>query len=136
MECDNLNKSGRFETSTKTKIKTKYGTILKVTTYDGDPDSYPDIEYKIRPICDSCGKPIECFCFNSDNSVFPYEDALSNLQRCWLCGNDDCLIKYKKEDNPELYNHLQANYNGDKKAIADAIADGLSTLDEGEYCNL
>ena len=130
-----MNQSGRFDTSTKTKIKTKYGTILKVTTYDSDPESYPYTEYKIRLVCDICGKPIECFCFNSDNCDFPYEDALSNIQKCWLCEKDECLVKYEKENDPEHYRNLHTNYNGDKKAIAEAISDELGTLDEGGYCN-
>ena len=127
--------AGRFVNSTKTKIPNKYGTILKVTTYNGDTELYPDIEYKIRPVCDICGKPIECFCFNTDNSDFPYDDALSNLQKRWICGENECLIKSKKENDPEHYNTLHANYNGNKSAIAEAISDELGSLEEGGYCN-
>lgn len=113
--------SGRFETTTKTRIKTKYGTILKVITYDDDPDAYPDVEYKIRPICEYCGRAIECLCFNSENCDFPYEDALFNLQRCWICGSNTCLIKYQKESDPEYYSYLHANYNGNRMLIADHL---------------
>lgn len=127
--------SGRFETTTKTRINTKYGTILKVTTYGEDPDAYPDVEYKIRPKCHYCEKLIECLCFNSNNCDFPYEYALSNLLRCWICDSNTCLIKYQKETDPEYYDTLHANYNGDKQLIADSISDGLGTIEEGGFCN-
>lgn len=129
-----MTQSGRFKTTTKTRIRTKYGTILKETTYDVDPESYPDIEYKIRPVCYCCGNPIDCLCFNSDNCDDLYEDALFNLKRQWICGSVMCLIQYQKEIDFKHYDVLYGNYKGNLYKISEDIADGLDTIESGESC--
>lgn len=127
-----MSKTGRFETSTKTRIKTEFGTILKIIRYS--EDSLPEIEYNIRPACAYCGDSVNCLCFNLDNSEHPFDDALSILEGTWICGKDKCVIAYQKENDPEYYETMNANYNGNEKALADAFSDLMPELEEGDFC--
>ena len=112
--------SGRFDTTTKTKIKTPYGTVLKVAHYDYD-FTLPDIEYKIKGVCKRCGASIGCYCFNEDK----YDDALGNaieaLQFGFLCDNPQCIIRYEMDYNPENADKLIQMYGEDVKGISNAI---------------
>lgn len=127
-----MSKTGRFETSTKTKIRTPHGTILKTVTYDGE--SRPFVEYNIRPICKYCKNPVGCVCFNVDNSDHPYEDAVSVLQGPWICVKIDCLLQYHKEDDPEYYACVESNFSGNKKEMAIIFSDTMPELEEGDFC--
>lgn len=133
---DNMIQFGRFKNTTKTKIKTQRGTILKVTTYDGAHYSYPEMEYKVKSACSICGADMGCLCFNSDNSDDPYNDAVSCLKIYWVCDKDDCLIDFMKNDDPEHYGIICEVHAGNKKAITNAISDQLGSLDCGDYCNI
>jgi len=131
MSCE----TGRFETSTKTKIHTEHGTLLKIITYNSDgEDSTPYTEYRIRTKCHICGKTMECICFNVCNSDNPFNDAMCNLERYWICGATDCLIANQKEEDMELYVYFAEQYNNDKEAIAECIADQLGCMEEGDLC--
>ena len=127
-----MSKTGRFETSTKTRIKTKFGTILRTARYS--EDSFPEIEYTIRPICNYCKESIGCVCFNPDNSENPYEDALSTLEGAWTCGKVKCVLAYQKENDPEYYEIMKANYNGDEEALAEAFSEIMPELEDGDFC--
>lgn len=127
-----MNKTGRFETTTKTTILTKCGTILKIIIYR--EESLPETEYVIRPACIYCEEPIGCICFNPDNSDDPLEDALSHIEGTWVCEKIKCLIRYQKENDPEYYETLKANYNGNEKDIADAVSNLMPDLEEGDFC--
>ena len=127
-----MTETGRFETTTKTKIRTPNGTILKIVTYDGEFPPY--IDYNIRPICEYCNKPAGCVCFNVDNSIKPYEDAVSVLKGLWICGNVDCILKHYKEDDPDYYSCIESNFNGDKKEMANMFFSLMPELEEGEFC--
>jgi len=73
---------GRFNTSTKNKLTTKYGKILKVTHYRQRDEEYPDTDYRIRPTCSICGGDVGCVCYNDDNSNDePYDAAIKGLQQ-------------------------------------------------------
>ena len=125
---------GRFDTITKTKITTPYGIILKVTRYE--EDSNLDVEYKVRPVCVHCHQPLDCFCFNDDNSDFPYEDALYNLKMSWVCERYECLSKYMLEFDPELFGVLCTRHKGDKLKISDSIYDQLGVVGAGDFCGV
>lgn len=127
-----MSKTGRFETTTKTRIKTKFGTILKIIRYN--EDSLPEIEYSIRPVCVYCEEPIGCICFNPDNSDDPFKDALSVLEGRWVCERVKCILRYHEESDPEFYETMKANYNGNEKALAEALSESMPELEEGDFC--
>ncbi len=130
-----MDKSGRFRSTTKTKIHTLQGTILKITKYKRG--SKPRIEFQARPHCIICGKHTDCLCFTKDNSdTDPYESAINGLKRGWLCGSTECLIEYEKRDDFENYERLMKDYKGDRPLIAHAISLRLPEMEEGEFCEL
>lgn len=126
-------KSGRFESSTKTRIHTPYGTIIKITTYP--EDSEPFTEYNIRPICAICKEPIECLCFNFNNSDEPHKEALKQLQCEWVCTGVECRLKYMKGDDPEQYKIIKEVCEGDAYRMSNTISDLMPELEEGEFCS-
>lgn len=128
--------AGRFPTSTKTKIKTEWGTILKITTYDPDDGEFPPKEeYKIKPKCQFCGNPVDCYCYNDDNcdsGMDLFEKALEDLKKKWMCMSTSCIIQGLKEYDPDRYKELKDLYEDDKESIADEIRDNLPDMDGGE----
>ena len=128
-----MTETGRFETTTKTKIRTPNGTIIKIVRYP--EDSEPFTEYNIRPICAICKEPIECLCFNLNNSDEPREDALNNLQHEWVCSGVECQLKYMKEDNPEQYERIKEVCEGDEYRMSNMISDLMPELEDGDFCS-
>jgi len=121
--------SGRFDTTTKTKIKTPHGTVLKVARYDYD-FLQPDIEYKIRGVCRQCGKPTECFCYDESEFSNAFESAIEGLRFGFLCDNPQCVIRCEMETNPERVDELIDKYGEDINAICDAIYESWGEWDE------
>lgn len=127
--------SGRFDTSTKTKIKTPYGTVLKVTRYE--EDSNPDIEYKVRPKCIHCKKADECYCFNEGDYENALESATELLQFGMVCDTPLCVIKQGLDNNPDKTNELILKYGDDVYAIADELWEFWGEWDEApEECGV
>lgn len=120
--------AGRFETSTKTKISTEYGTVLKVTTYYDE--GYVEEDYKIKPKCTVCGGGVECLCYDS------FETAIDNLKKEWVCCGNICIVEDIKKSNPDYYEELVKKFGDDIDSIADEIRENWPELDEGELCNL
>jgi len=114
---------------TKTKIKTQDGTILKIVEDDGE--DITSVECRIKPKCCICGDRF-CFCYNEENSENPEQDAISGLTRIWLCGKNECSIKYLKQDNPEMYQELQTKWHGDMDAMVESIT--YNDDGEGDLC--
>ena len=128
-----MTETGRFESTTKTRIHTSDGTIIKTVRYP--EDSEPFIEYNIRPICTICKEPIECLCFNLDNSDEPREDALNNLQYKWICSGVECRLKFMKEDDPEKYKEIEELCNGEAYLMSNMISDLMPELEDGDFCS-
>ena len=126
-------KSGRFESTTHTLIKTKHGSILKKIHNNNITQKK---EFRTRPHCMICGKHTDCLCFTTENSDNPYEDAIDALKRGWLCGDDNCFIEYEKKEYPENYEALMDRHNGDLKEVAYAISNSLPEMEEGEFCEI
>ena len=122
--------SGRFDTSTKTKIRTKHGTILKVVTYEEDCTG-PTIEYRIRGICKYCGDKLDCWCFTDEYFEDPLQEAKDSLVGGFICDEPACVIKSEKENDPEQLKILQANYKDDEYGLRDAIQESWGEWDEG-----
>lgn len=120
--------AGRFETSTKTKITTEHGTVLKVTVYNDE--GYIEDNYKIKPKCSVCGEGIECLCYDS------LETAIDNLKREWVCCNANCIVKDTKKSNPNYYEELARKFGDDIDSIADEIRENWPELGEGELCGI
>lgn len=131
---------GRFETSTTTKIhvdgKVFSGSLLKVTLYE--TDNCISETYKFRPHCIICGKHVGCFCYNDQNSENPEQRAYEAFDKTWLCeNNDNCIIEYLKQNNPDEYNRLFIKYNGNiENMIEDLTEQAEINSDdyEGDYC--
>lgn len=123
---------GRFDTSTKTKIKTPYGTILKVSRYEEDCTE-PDIEYKVRLVCTYCKELVDCYCFNDDDYELgnAFEEATELLQFGMVCDNPQCVIKRGLDNEPDATNALILKYGEDVYAIRDAIWESWGEWDEG-----
>ena len=127
--------SGRFDNTTKTKIKTPYGTVLKVTRYE--EDSNPDTEYKARPVCTYCKEPVDCYCFNDSDYENALEEATELLQLGLVCDNPQCIIKQGLDNNPELTNQLIFNYGEDVWSISNAIQESWPDWDGGpDFCGV
>jgi hypothetical protein len=112
--------SGRFDTSTKTKIKTEHGTILKVVVYEDDC-TRPDIEYRIRGICDYCGDKLDCWCFTDEQFKDPLQEATDYLVRGFVCDKPECVIKFEEKNDPEQLKILQANYKDDEYGLQNML---------------
>lgn len=114
--------SGSFETTTRTKIKTAFGTVLKLTRYN--PHGEPEVEYWARPKCTYCKTVTECLCY----SEFDYYDALGRatelLQMGTVCENPQCVIKCALRCDPEWTELLIRKHGVDVYAIRDAIWEG------------
>lgn len=126
--------SGRFNTTTKVKISTQFGTILKVTHYNIDEDPYD--EYRIRPKCSKCGGDVGCVCYNYNNSDDPEQSAIDGLQSRWVCDKIHCLYEYMKEYTPEKYNKMKAIYGDDEWSIVEALQDEMQEDDNGIFCEV
>ena len=125
--------SGRFESSTKTRIHTSGGTVIKIVRYP--EDSEPFTEYNIRPICAICKEPIECLCFNFNNSDDPHTDAVRHLQMDWICTGVECRLKYMKEDDPEQYERIKEVCEGEPYRMSNMISDLMPELEDGDFCS-
>jgi len=126
--------SGRFDTITRTKIKTPYGTVLKVTRYE--EDSNPDTEYKVRPICTYCKEPVDCYCFNDNDFENALESAIELLQCGMVCDTPKCVIKIEMVRNPKNLEMLKKIHH-DKYELRDAIQESWPECDEGpEECGV
>lgn len=120
--------TGRFDTSTKTKIKTPFGTVLKVIRYE--EDSNPDVEYKARPICSYCKTPMDCYCYNDGDFEDALEKATELIQFGMVCDNPQCVIKMEKVRNPENLERLEGKYPDDEYGLRDAIQESWPECDE------
>ena len=128
--------SGKFNTSTKNKLTTKYGKILKVTHYESD-EAYPIMEYKIRPICSICGGDVGCVCYNNDNSDDePYDAAIKGLQQKWCCEKSHCICEFMKEYNSEKYKKLVKKYGNDEQSISDNLLEEFVDSGEDIFCEV
>lgn len=126
-----MNKSGKFDTTTKTKIHTEHGTILKVTIYDADERNYIT-EYRIKPKCDICGGDVGCVCFHEDNSDNPYRDAFEHLIKRWLCDKAHCICTFMKDSS--IYKKLEEKYGDDEWSIAEALQEEMQYDGEDIFC--
>jgi len=122
--------TGRFDTSTKTRIKTKHGTVLKVVTYKEDC-TRPDIEYRIRGICKYCGDKLDCWCFTDEYFDDPLQEATDCLVGGFICDEPACVIKSEKENDPKKLKELMKRYGEEESAVRDAIQDSWGEWDEG-----
>lgn len=128
--------TGPFDTTTKTKIKTKYGTVLKVTTYEVDC-THPDVEYKIKSTCKYCGEKLDCWCFTEDNFDDPLHEAIDYLTIAFACDRPKCVIEYERQNDPEQLKKLQANYKDDEYGLRDVIWESWGEWDDGpEGCGV
>lgn len=127
--------SGRFETTTKTKIQTPKGNILKVTHYDIDEEPYD--KYKVRPKCSICGENISCLCYNDDNSDDPLQSAINTFYREWACNNIHCICEYMKTHYTRKYEELATIFGDDESAIVESLLDEMSDYDdESIFCEI
>ena len=124
--------TGRFDSSTKTKIKTEHGTILKVATYEEDCTG-PTIEYKIRGICKYCGDKLDCWCFTDEYFEDPLQEAKDCLVGGFICDEPACVIKSEKKNDPEKLKEFMKMYGEDEYAVRDAIQESWGEWDEGPY---
>lgn len=120
--------TGSFETITSTKIKTKYGTILKVTKYF--PDWHPETEYKIKPKCMICNESLDCMCYQEDND-FTFEDVVDGLQRGMVCDKPSCVIEFESTNSPENLAEQKKTYKDDEYGLRDAIWETWGEWDDG-----
>lgn len=126
----------RFDNTTKTKIVTEHGTVLKVDYYDADGEHY--IDYKIRPRCSICGKVVDCVCYNEDNSDNPFNTALSSLKTKWTCDNSNCLVEFMEKHNPDLLSQIKKEHGNDPDEISYALIAILfidNVESDGEFCD-
>lgn len=127
--------TGPFDTTTKTKIKTPYGTVLKVTTYEID-NIHPSVEYRTKPKCVICGEVSDCMCYQEDND-FTFEDAEGGLKIGLICGDPDCVIEYQRENDPVLFIELIKLHGTDPYELRDAIWESWGEWDDGpENCGV
>ena len=118
-------KTGQFESTTKTKIKTEHGTVLKETTYEpGCSELY--IEYKTAPRCSICGDRLDCMCFSS------LESATKSFKK------GDCWFKYELGNDPDYVKQLIEEHNGDVDAVKEHLVEVMcdSDVNEGSWCEL
>lgn len=128
--------SGRFETSTKTKIKTEHGTVLKVVTY-GEDCIHPSVEYRIRGICKYCGDKLDCWCFTDEYCKNPLQEAKDYLVGGFICDEPTCVIKSMKKNDPEKLKEFMKMYGEDEYAVRNAIQESWGEWDDGpELCGI
>ena len=131
-----MSKSGKFNTSIKSKILTVYGNILKVTYYRPLDEEVPHDEYKIRPKCSICGGDVGCVCYNDDNSDDPLKSAIEGLQQQWCCEKPHCICEFMKTIYTDKYEELVKMYGDDEYAICDALQDMMQEDDMGIFCDV
>lgn len=125
---------GRFDTTTKTKLTTKYGNILKVINYESEGQE--QIDYKIRPTCSICGGDVSCVCYNDDNSNEPFDAAINGLQQQWCCEKPHCICEFTKTIWTEKYEELVAKYGNDEHTICEVLREEMSEDDDGIFCEI
>ncbi len=126
--------AGRFDSTTKTKIKTQHGTLLKVTLYE--EDCLPQVEYKIYGVCRQCGGPVGCFCYDESEFSDAFNHAILGMRFGFLCEKTECAIRSEMEINPERVEALIEKYGNDKCSIRDKIYELWSGWDEEpKECN-
>ncbi len=128
-----MRNSGRFETTTKTKIDTKNGKILMVTHYS---DEKPYTDYRIRPRCEFCGGDVGCVCYNECEYDDPLTEAIDGLLRDWCCEKIDCLYKALEKYNPDKLVSLKLTYGDDKWSIVDAMMEEFPDDDYSLFCEV
>jgi len=127
--------SGRFETTTKIKISTPYGNILKVTHYDVDEE--PHNEYKMRPKCSICGGNVNCVCYNDNNSDEPLQSAIDAFQKEWCCEKIHCICEFMKSTYTDMYEELKAKYGDDEWSIVESLrGEVIDSDDDGIFCEV
>ena len=126
--------SGKFNTTTKIKISTLNGNVLKVTNYNVYEEPYE--EYKIRPKCSICGGDVGCICYNYDNSDNPAEDATDGLLKRWCCEKAHCICEFLKDYNPEKYKELVKKYGDDEWSISEVLQEEFVDNDENIFCEV
>ena len=124
----------QFETTTKVKIKTEWGTILKVTHYS--PEFEPYNEYKINPKCMMCGRNIGCMCFDWDNSESPYQAAIEHLMSTWICNLEKCVFESAKSDDPEYFDDMYEIFKGDKRKLLQHLQFKDGNVSESNFCSI
>jgi hypothetical protein len=129
-----MSTSGKFDTSTKTKLTTKFGKILKVTSYESEGQEF--VEYRIKPKCSYCGGDVGCVCYHDDNSDEPYDAAIRGLQTGWICEKVDCIITYLKENNPEHYTELTKEFGDDKLSIVEYLQEQMCEDNSEIFCEV
>ncbi len=125
--------TGRFDTTTKTKLTTKYGKILKVTHFEYCIEY---AEYKIKPTCSICGGDVGCVCYNDDNSDAPFDSAIKGLQQEWCCEKSQCICDYVKKNNPKEYKKLTDKYGDDIWSISEVIQEEWGDYGEDIFCGV
>ena len=126
-------KSGKFDNTTKVKIETPYGNILKVTHYHIGEEPYD--EYKVRPKCAICGGKALCMCFSDDNSDNPEQEAIDSLQRDFTCEKPHCICEIFKRIRPEEYAKLEMTFGNDIWSICEELQEKYYMEDDdGLFC--
>lgn len=133
-----MKNSGRFETTTKVKIPTPFGVVLKVTIYNIDEEPIePIIEYRIRPKCAICGENAPCMCFSYDNFDNPEQESIDTLQKELTCEKSHCICETFKKMMPEEYTRLEKEHGGDVLSICEALQEKYYTeADDGLFCEV
>jgi hypothetical protein len=129
--------SGRFETTTKIKINTPHGSILKVVHYEIDEE--PHDEYKVRQKCSICNGSTICLCYNDNNSDDPLQSAIDSLSRKWYCDKVHCICEYIKKNLPDKYEELRAAYNNNESAMVESLQDEIFVDDNDDdeiFCEI
>ena len=131
------NTSGQFETTTKVKINTPQGNILKVAHYEIDEEPYD--EYKVRQKCSVCGESTICLCYNDNNSDDPLQSAIDSFSKEWCCDKVHCIYEYIKKNLLDKYEELRAAYNNDESAMVESLQDEIfvdDSDDNGIFCEI
>lgn len=132
-----MTNSGKFNTSTKTKISTPHGNILKIIHYNSADEEQQHSEYKIKPKCSICGGNASCICYNDDNSDDPFQSAIDGLQKTWCCEKLHCICEFMKTIYSNRYEKLAKMYNDDEYAIYEALQEMMSEEDDyGIFCEV
>jgi hypothetical protein len=116
--------TGKFYTTTKIKISTPNGNVLKVSHYNIDEEPWD--EYKIRPKCSICGGDVGCVCYSENNVDDPLQKATDGLKQKWTCEKTHCVYKFLEQINSEEIKRLKLTYGEDEQAIVEELQD--------EYC--
>jgi len=129
-----MNNSGRFNTTTKVKLSTPNGSVLKVTNYLVDEEPFDD--YRIRPKCEFCGGDVGCVCYSVHEYTDPLIEATEGLLKDWCCEKIDCLYKALEKYNPDKLKSLKLTYGDDKQSIVDALMEEFTDDDTNLFCEV